>query len=72
MYQPSELSATPAVSVTPQGTGSSVGGNTDLKALEDEMARIKAQKERLQSLQALEEREEELKRTIEARKAAGS
>jgi hypothetical protein len=36
------------------------------------MARIKAQKERLQSLQALEEREEELKRTIEARKAAGS
>lgn len=52
-------------------TGSPSGGQ-DLKALEEEMARIKAQRERLNQLHALEEREEELRRAIEAKKGTGN
>lgn len=45
--------------------------NDDLRAMEEEIARVKAQKERLRQMHALEEREEELRRGIEARRAGG-
>ncbi|QKX63493.1 uncharacterized protein TRUGW13939_10664 [Talaromyces rugulosus] len=50
-------------------TSASVEQN-DLQQLEEEMAQVRAQRERLQHLQMLEEREEQLKKQIAARKAA--
>jgi hypothetical protein len=52
-------------------TSASVEQN-DLQQLEEEMAQVRAQRERLQHLQMLEEREEQLKKQIAARKAAKS
>lgn len=43
----------------------------ELKQLEEEVARVKMQKQRLQELQALEAREEELRRSIAERKKLG-
>ncbi|KAH6721890.1 hypothetical protein BKA61DRAFT_729329 [Leptodontidium sp. MPI-SDFR-AT-0119] len=45
--------------------------DTELRELESEMAQIRDKKERLQQLQALESREEELRRTIEEKRRAG-
>jgi len=63
-YQPSELGTSTTGSVAPSSSVS----NDDLRTMEEEMARIRAQKERLHQLHALEEREEELRRNIEARR----
>lgn len=46
-------------------------GDEDLKKMQEEMAVIRERKERLRSLQALEEREEELKRRIQEREKTG-
>lgn len=43
----------------------------EIQRLEEEMAQVKLRKERLQSLQLLEEREEALKKTIEEKKRKG-
>lgn len=43
--------------------------DTELLNLEAEMARVREQRERLQHLQFLEEREEQLQKEIEARKS---
>ncbi|KAH8695460.1 hypothetical protein BGW36DRAFT_382728 [Talaromyces proteolyticus] len=52
-------------------TSASIEQN-DLQQLEQEIARVRAQRERLQHLQMLEEREEQLKSQIAARKTADS
>ncbi|KAH8699114.1 hypothetical protein BGW36DRAFT_406949 [Talaromyces proteolyticus] len=51
---------------------STTSQETELMQLEEEMARVKAQRERLQHLQLLEEKEEELKKQIAAKKASTS
>ncbi|KAH8597802.1 hypothetical protein B0O99DRAFT_616824 [Bisporella sp. PMI_857] len=43
----------------------------EIQRLEEEMAQVKLRKERLQNLQRLEEREEELRRKIEERRGGG-
>lgn len=71
-----EMSSSPAISgahITSCPPVPPISANdNDTRAIEEEMARIKAQKERLYQLHALEEREEELRRQMEARKNAGS
>ena len=59
----------PASSTTPvphHDTGSD--REIDFEAVEQEMARVKAQKERLNAIQALEDREEQLRKVLEAKK----
>jgi len=66
-------------SVSEQGTttiGSGLTGvsrgDHETRAMEEEMARIRAQKERLHQLNVLEQREEELRRQMEARKSGNA
>ena len=59
------------------GTGGELGhqeidDDDEIRQMEEEMERVRHQRERLQSMQALEAREYELRRTIEERRKAGS
>lgn len=69
---------------TPEGEGSYSAAHTgppvpstqanedqELREMEEEMARIKEEKDRLRRMQSLEAREKELRKTIEARKRGG-
>jgi hypothetical protein len=52
----------------PQAQTTEAEKDTELKELEEEMARIKEEKDRLRRMQSLEVREKELRKTIEARR----
>ncbi|KAH9220699.1 hypothetical protein DL95DRAFT_455974 [Leptodontidium sp. 2 PMI_412] len=68
---PIESESAPQMSNNPVHNSPNIVEDTELRELEREMAQIRDKKERLQQLQALESREEELRRTIEEKRRAG-